>query len=170
MTLEIRLEAFEARALGVLVEKALTTPEQYPLTLNAVVNGANQKSNREPVLSLSDDAVSEALDGLIDKELARKVFPGNSRVDKYCHTATSTLKIDVTQLAVLAELLMRGPQSPAELRTRAGRMLPIDSAEQLSAVLDALSARSMVERVPPGRGYRAERFVQLLCPGLHGLD
>src|SRR5262245_29442341 len=128
---DIRLEAYEARVLSVLVEKALTTPEGYPLTLNAVVSGANQKSNRDPVLDLSDDAVSEALDGLIDKQLARKVFPGNSRVDKYCHTGTSALKVEIAQLAVLAELMMRGPQTPAELRPRVARMLPIESAEQL---------------------------------------
>jgi uncharacterized protein YceH (UPF0502 family) len=101
MDAEIRLEPYEARVLGVLVEKALTTPEQYPLTLNAVVNGANQKTNREPLLALSDDEVSEALDGLIDKELARKVFPGSSRVDKFCHTGTSTLKVEIAQLALL---------------------------------------------------------------------
>ena len=120
------MEAYEARVLSVLVEKALTTPEQYPLTLNAVVNGANQKSNRDPVLNLSDDAVSEALDGLIDKQLARKVFPGNSRVDKFCHTGTSALKVEIAQLAVLAELMMRGPQTPAELRARVARMVPVE--------------------------------------------
>jgi len=167
---EIRLEAFEARALGVLVEKALTTPEQYPLTLNAVVNGVNQKTNRDPLLALSDDAVSEALDGLIDKELARRVFPGNSRVDKFCHTGTSTLKVETAELAVLAELLMRGPQTPAELRTRASRMVPIESPERLAALLEGLLQRGFVERVPPGRGFRAERVAQRLCPGLHPLD
>ena len=167
---EIRLEPYEARALGVLVEKALTTPEQYPLTLNAVVNGANQKTNREPLLALSDDEASEALDGLIDKELARRVFPGNSRVDKFCHTGTSTLKVEIAQLALLAELLMRGPQTPAELRTRAARMVPIDSPERLIELLDPLLQRGLVERVPPGRGFRAERVAQRLCPGLHPLD
>ncbi len=166
----IQLTAVEARLLGVLVEKALTTPEQYPLTLNAVVNGANQKSNRDPVLALSDDEVSEGLDGLIDQALARKVFPGNSRVDKYCHTGTSRLKIEIGQLAVLAELLMRGPQSSAELRARAARMIALDPPEQLTAMLDVLIARGMVERVPPGRGSRVERYVQLFCPGLHSLD
>lgn len=166
----IRLEPYEARVLGVLVEKALTTPEQYPLTLNAVVNGANQKSNREPLLSLSEDEASEALDGLIAKELARRVFPGNSRVDKYCHTGTSTLKIDVAQLALLAELMMRGPQTPAELRLRAGRMVAIESAEALAAILATLEQRELVERVPPGRGFRAERVAQRLCPGLHPFD
>jgi uncharacterized protein YceH (UPF0502 family) len=167
---EVRLEPVEARALGVLVEKALTTPEQYPLTLNAVVNGANQKSNRDPVLELSDDAVTEALDGLINKELARKVFPGNSRVDKYCHTGTSTLKVEIAELALLAELMMRGPQTFAELRSRVSRMVPIESPERLTAWLDALEQRAMIERVPAGRGFRAERFAQLLCPGLHPLD
>ncbi len=167
---EVRLTPSEARVLGVLVEKALTTPEQYPLTLNAVVNGANQKSNRDPLLALSDDEVSEALDGLIDKELARKVFPGSSRVDKFCHTGTSTLKIEIAQLAVLAELLMRGPQSAAELRARAGRMVPIESPERLGALLDPLLERGMVERVAPGRGFRAERIAQRLAPGLHPLE
>ena len=167
---EIRLEAHEARVLGVLVEKALTTPEQYPLTLNAVVNGANQKTNRDPVLELSEEAVREALDGLVDKQLARKVFPGNSRVDKYCHTGTSTLKVEIGQLALLAELLMRGPQTPAELRSRAARMLPADTPEQLATWIDALEARGLIERVPAGRGFRAERIAQCLCPGLHALD
>jgi len=146
---ELRLEPYEARALGVLVEKALTTPEQYPLTLNAVVNGANQKVNRDPLLSLSDDEASEALDGLIDKELARKVFPGNSRVDKYCHTGTSTLKVEPVQLALLAELMMRGPQTPAELRVRAGRMMPIDAFWELgyrAASSDSCSPRSRTRR------------------------
>src|SRR5262245_40586016 len=167
---EIRLEPAEARVLGVLVEKALTTPEQYPLTLNAVTNGANQKSNRDPVLEFSEDVVSEALDGLVTKELARKVFPGNSRVDKYCHTGTSTLKVEIGQLALLAELMLRGPQTLAELRSRVSRMVPIESPERLTAWLDALEQRAMIERVPAGRGFRAERFAQLICPGLHPLD
>jgi len=82
---DLQLAPGEARLLGVLVEKALTTPEQYPLSLNAATLGANQKSNRFPVLSMSEDEASEALDGLIDKQLARKVYPGASRVDKYAH-------------------------------------------------------------------------------------
>jgi len=167
---EIRLQPLEARLLGVLVEKALTTPEGYPLSLNAAVLGANQKSNRDPLLALSDDEASDALDGLIDKQLVRKVFPGASRVDKYAHTGTSALKIEVSQLAILAELLMRGPQSLAELRTRAGRMIAIETAERLLELLAPLEARGMIERIPAGRGSRVERVVQLLCPGLHPLD
>jgi uncharacterized protein YceH (UPF0502 family) len=167
---ELRLTAGEARLLGVLVEKALTTPEQYPLSLNAATLGANQKSNRFPVLSLSEDEVSEALDGLIDKQLVRKVFPGASRVDKYAHTGTSALKIEITQLAVLAELLMRGPETHNELRTRVSRMIPLDSPAQLDALLRPLEARGMVERIPAGHGSRVERHVQCLSPGLHALD
>lgn len=168
--IDVRLTAGEARLLGVLVEKALTTPEQYPLSLNAAVLGANQKSNRLPVLALSDDEASEALDGLIDKQLARKVFPGNSRVDKYAHTGTSALKVEIAQLAVLAELLLRGPQSGAELRSHAGRMLPIDSPARLEALLGPLEQRGLVERLPPGHGSRVERWAQRLAPGLHALD
>ena len=170
MDAEVRLEPYEARVLGVLVEKALTTPEQYPLTLNALVSGANQKVNRDPLLALSDDEVNEALDGLIDKELARKVFPGNSRVDKFCHTGTSTLKVEIAQLALLAELMMRGPQTPAELRTRAGRMVPIESLERLAELIEPLERRGLIERIAPGRGFRAERLAQHLCSGLHPLD
>jgi hypothetical protein len=170
MDVEVRLEPYEARVLGVLVEKALTTPEQYPLTLNAVTNGANQRVNRDPVLALSEDEVSEALDGLITKELVRKVFPGNSRVDKYCHTGTSRLKIEIAQLALLAELMMRGPQSPAELRARAARMVAIDSPEHLAGLLEPLEQRGLVARVAPGRGFRVERVAQCLAPELHPLD
>lgn len=170
MDTDIRLTAGEARLLGVLVEKALTTPEQYPLSLNAATLGANQKSNRFPILSLSEDEVSEALDGLIDKQLVRKVFPGNSRVDKYAHTGTSALKIEIAQLAVLAELLMRGPQTHNELRTRVSRMLPIESPAHLDTLLQALEARGFVERLPAGHGSRVERHVQCLSPGLHALD
>jgi uncharacterized protein YceH (UPF0502 family) len=167
---EIRLTPGEARLLGVLVEKALTTPEQYPLSLNAATLGANQKSNRFPILALSEDEASEALDGLIDKQLVRKVFPGNSRVDKYAHTGTSALKIEIAQLAVLAELLMRGPQTHNELRTRVSRMIPIDSPAHLDSLLQPLEARGLVERIPAGHGSRVERHVQCLCPGLHALD
>lgn len=167
---ELQIGPVEARVLGVLVEKALTTPEQYPLTLNAVVNGANQKSNRDPVLALAEEEVDAALEGLIGKELARRVFPGNSRVDKYCHTGTSRLKIDPAAMAVLAELCMRGPQTPAELRARAGRMVEIPSPEYLREILGSLLDRGLIRRVPAGQGSRAERVAQILCPDLHSVE
>jgi uncharacterized protein YceH (UPF0502 family) len=167
---EVQLDTIEARLLAVLVEKALTTAEYYPLTLGAAVNGANQKSNRDPVLDLGEEEVDSALDRLIQKELARRVFPGNSRVDKYCHTGTSTLKIDPAALAVLAELLMRGPQTAAELRTRAGRMIEIDSPDALHELLRILLDHGFIRRVPAGHGSRTDRYAQLLCPDLHPLE
>ncbi len=147
---EMRLTPGEARLLGVLVEKALTTPEQYPLSLNAATLGANQKSNRDPVLSMSEDEASEALDGLIDKQLARKVFPGRAASTSTPIPGPPTLKVEIGQLALLAELLMRGPQTTAELRARASRMLPIDSLAHLDSLLEpARGARP--GRAPPGR-------------------
>src|SRR5687768_8855049 len=115
----------EARALGVLIEKATTTPEQYPLSLNALTNGANQKNNRDPVLSLSEDEIFEAVESLRDKQLAVRVDQAGSRVHKYKHTASETLRCSAGQLAVLAELLLRGPQTLGELRGRASRMHPL---------------------------------------------
>lgn len=170
MTLDIRLDPNEARVFGVLVEKALTTPEQYPLTVNAATNGANQKSNRDPVLSLAEDEVAAALERLEQKYMARKVFPMNSRVEKFCHNGKDALNLDAAGLAVLAELLMRGPQTPGDLRGRASRMAPIDSLDQLATVLETLIERGYVKRLPPLPGSRAERYVQLLSPDLHPLE
>ncbi len=170
MVRDIQLDANEARVFGVLIEKALTTPEQYPLTLNAATNGANQKSNRYPVLSLSEDEVADALERLVRKYLARKVFPGNSRVEKYCHNGKDGLGLDVPALAVLAELLMRGPQTPGELRTRVSRMTALESLDQLTGILEPLLAEGFIQRLPPAPGSRAERYVQLLSLGLHPLE
>jgi uncharacterized protein YceH (UPF0502 family) len=170
MQREIVLDAHEARVFGVLVEKALTTPEQYPLSINAATNGANQKSNRDPVLSLGEDEVAAALDRLEQKYLARKVFPGGSRVEKYVHLGKDGLGLDAAQLAVMAELLMRGPQTSGELRGRASRMIAIDSLEALAALLEPLVAEGFARRLDPAPGTRAERWVQLLSPDLHPLD
>ena len=167
MTLDIRLDPIEARLFGVLIEKALTTPDQYPLTVNSATNGANQKSNRDPILSLSEDEVEAALARLEQKYMARKVFPMNSRVEKYCHNGKDALALDAPALAVLAELLMRGPQTPGDLRGRAGRMAPIESLDQLTAILSILMERDFVRRLPAVPGGRAERYMQLLSPDLH---
>ena len=170
MTLDIRLDPHEARLFGVLVEKALTTPEQYPLTINAATNGANQKSNREPVLSLAEDEVDAALRRLEQKYMARKVFPSNSRVEKYCHNGKDALGLDAAGLAVLAELLMRGPQTPGDLRARAGRMTPFASLDEVMRTLGTLLERGLVQRLAPAPGSRVERYVQLLSPDLHRLE
>lgn len=170
MELNIQLDPIEARLFGVLIEKALTTPDQYPLTVNAATNGANQKSNREPVLSLDEVEVTMALERLIKKYLARKVFPGNSRVEKFCHNGKDAFALDSYALAILAELLMRGPQTLGELRTRCGRMVELGSLEDLQLILDPLITRGFVRSLPPAPGSRAERYVQLLCPDAHPLD
>jgi uncharacterized protein YceH (UPF0502 family) len=170
MQRDIQLDPYEARLFGVLIEKALTTPEQYPLSINAAMSGANQKSNRDPVLSLDEEQVAMALERLVQKYLARKVFPANSRVEKYCHNGKDGLGLDTQELALLAELLMRGPQTAGELRGRATRMQPIESLERLAEILNPLIERGLVKRIPPAPGSRTERYVQLLSPDLHPLD
>ncbi|HVN84844.1 MAG TPA: DUF480 domain-containing protein [Candidatus Binatia bacterium] len=163
----ITLDAHEARLFGVLIEKALTTPDQYPLSLNAAVNAANQKSNRDPLLSLSEEEVAAALDGLEKKYLVRRVF---SRVERYRHNGRDALNLDTAQLAILAELLMRGPQQPGELRARVSRMHAIESLDLLEQALAPLLERGFVQRLDPSPGSRAERYIQLLSPNLHPLD
>lgn len=164
---DIRLEPNEARVLGVLIEKQLTTPDQYPLSLNAATNGANQKSNRDPVLSLEEEEVTAALDGLERKYLVRRVF---SRVERYQQTAKETLKLQYPELAIIAELLMRGPQTPGELRARVSRMSEVESIGQLMAYLANLIERGFIQRIGAAPGGRTERYVQLLSPGLHPVD
>ncbi|HEY8669012.1 MAG TPA: YceH family protein [Tepidisphaeraceae bacterium] len=163
------LTANEARVLGVLVEKAQTTPEQYPLTLNAATNGANQKNNRDPVMNLSDDDVLDALNALRDKKLVVRVDLAGSRVPKYRHSATDGLGITMRELIILAELLLRGPQTVGELRGRASRMHPLESMEMVTSVLQTLMTRPepLVRELPPSPGSRAQRYVQLLSPDAH---
>ena len=159
----------EARVLGVLIEKALTTPDHYPLSINALLNGANQKSNRFPVTSYVEAEVVVALQGLVPKGLAGRVVGAGSRVEKFRHTANGKLDLDDAHVAILAELLLRGPQMPGELRARVHRMAPTPKAEDLKARLELLVARGFARRLPPAPGSRAERYEQLLSPGLHAL-
>lgn len=168
----IRLSPHECRVLGVLVEKAQTTPGQYPLSLNGLVVGCNQKNNREPVTNLSEEAVFDAVDALRQKGLVREAMLSGSRVAKYRHVAREVLSLSTPELVVVAELLMRGPQSPAELRARATRMHPLESQEAVQSILDGLASRPepMVVRLGPQAGSRATRYAQLLCPDLHPLD
>ncbi|MHC5022848.1 MAG: YceH family protein [Planctomycetota bacterium] len=165
----VELSEHEARVLGVLVEKAHTTPSQYPMTLNAIVNACNQKSNRHPVMSLSEDQVLSALDGLRGRQLSREVMLSGSRVPKYRHTAREALEVETSELVVLAELLLRGPQTLGELRGRASRMHTLESLEIVRHVLEHLMERAqpLVRGLGPVPGSRAERFAQLLCPVTH---
>ena len=155
---DITLDPHEARVLGVLVEKELSTPDQYPLTLNAATNGANQKNNRDPVLELSEREVDAALRKMIVKGLVGAVHPVGSRVEKFRHNAEAILAVDKPKLAVLAELLLRGVQQPGELRGRASRMSPIDSLGALAGILAPMVEAGLVVRLDPAPGSRAERY------------
>jgi hypothetical protein len=176
----IQLSPDECRVLGTLIEKAQTTPAQYPLTLNALTTGVNQKSNRFPVVNLDEERVLDALDGLKRHGLARDVLLTGSRVTKYRHVAREALGVDTAQLVVIAELLLRGPQTPGELRQNASRMHPLDSLETVQNVLNSLISRApgadgatppaLVRQVAPAPGTRAARYAQLICPTLHRLD
>lgn len=166
------LTADESRVLGVLVEKALTTPEQYPLSLNAVVNGSNQKNNRDPVIAMDEGRAFEALEGLRAKGLVVRADMAGSRVNKFRHHASEALHVRTAELALLAELLLRGPQTLGELRGRASRMSPFESTDAVKSMLTALMQRDepLVRQLPPSPGSRAERYAQLLSPDLHSLQ
>jgi uncharacterized protein len=176
----VNLTFNEARVLGTLIEKAQTVPAQYPITLNSLVLGCNQKNNREPVTNLSEDDVLDALDGLRGKKLAAEVMLSGSRVSKYRHLAREGLAVSTAQLVILAELLLRGPQSLGELRGRASRMHPLESLEAVQEILNSLMRRGegegaeagepLVRSVAPAPGSRAMRFAQLLAPDIHPLD
>ena len=168
----IEFSPIESRVLGVLVEKDKTTPEQYPLSLNAIVNGCNQKNNRDPVTSISDNDAFGALELLREKKLVIRVDTIGSRVKKYRHNFAEVLRLRGGEVAILAELLLRGPQTLGELRGRASRMQPLESLDEVKDLLRALMEREepLVQQLLPSPGSRAERYAQLLCPTLHSLD
>ena len=162
----LELTPDEARVLGVLIEKAQTTPEQYPLSVNAIMNGANQKNNRDPVITMDEGRAYEAVEGLRTKGLAIRVDQANSRVHKYRHNTVDVLRIRTGEMAILAELLLRGPQTLGELRGRASRMHPLESIDAVKDLLRALTDRPepLVRQIAPSPGTRAERYQQLLSP------
>jgi uncharacterized protein YceH (UPF0502 family) len=165
----------ERRVLGVLVEKAKTTPDVYPLSLNSLVTGCNQKSNRDPVLDLTDLDVEEALAAAQKKGLAIKITGG--RVERWRHSLYEAWRADKVELAILAELLLRGPQTEGELRGRASRMEPIENLDTLRALLKPLVERRMVVYLSPeGRrgtvvthGFHAPEELKAL-PARHQAD
>lgn len=164
MTLHEPLDAIETRVLGVLIEKELTTPDQYPLSLNGLMNGCNQKSNRHPVMALDEQAVASALDRLRLQQLVGERRSSGSRVAKYQHTAREKLGVDGAALAVLAELLLRGAQQPGELRSRASRMESVADLAALEAHIATLERMGYAVRLPPAPGSRAPRVDQALSP------
>src|SRR3954471_7808735 len=147
----VPLSPRERRVLGVLVEKAKTTPEYYPLTIAAIVTGSNQKSNRDPVTNYDADDVEEILNGLRKKGAAVMVEAGG-RVVRWKHTLYDWLKVNKVELAVVVELLLRGPQTEGDLRSRASRMEPFPDLASLQTVLESLAARDLVVYLsPPGQ-------------------
>jgi uncharacterized protein len=140
----ILLNAVEARVLGALVEKDNTTPEYYPLSLNALVNACNQKSNRDPVMDLGEDAVRQALHSLAEKGVATASRSGDHRVTKYEHQLQEVFNFNRLETAIVCELLLRGPQTPGELRNHTERM---HHSEELGEVLSTL--QRLMEREPP---------------------
>ena len=146
------LEAHQRRVLGVLIEKAKTTPAAYPMTVNAIVAGCNQKNNRDPLMTLDDIDVTNALTELRDLEVVSEV-DWIGRVPKYKHRAYEWLGVNKAEIAVMTELLLRGAQALGELRGRAARMEPIADLASLKPIVDGLVARGlMIEITPPGRG------------------
>jgi uncharacterized protein YceH (UPF0502 family) len=143
--MKIELTPIEARVIGCLIEKQITTPDQYPLSLNALVNACNQKSNRDPLMDLDERTVQGTVDGLAKKHFILERSGFGSRVPKYqhrfCNTEYGSLKFTPHELAIVCEMLLRGPQTPGELRPRAGRMALFSDTEQVEAVLEGLRKR-----------------------------
>jgi uncharacterized protein len=173
--MKIMLTPIEARVIGCLIEKQITTPDQYPLSLNALVNACNQKSNRDPVLELEERAVQQTLDDLSRKHFVVEKSGFGSRVPKYqhrfCNTEYGTLKFDPQELAIVCELLLRGPQTPGELRSRAARMAPFTDVSQVEAALTRLSDREegpFVTRLAREPGRRESRYAHLFSGEVAG--
>ena len=164
----IEFSPYEARIIGCLLEKEITTPEQYPLSLNALTNACNQKSNRDPVLNLDETSVQQTLDGLNKKYLVSEESGYGSRVAKYrhrfCNTEYGTLKFSPQELGIVCELLLRGPQTPGELRSHASRLCALKDVVGAEAVLDQLAQREdgpFVVRLPREPGKRESRYAHL---------
>ena len=163
--MDIQLSEVEARVLGSLIEKELTTPAYYPLSLNALVNACNQKSNRDPYMNLDEDAVRDALRSLNQKELAGPADNMESRVKKYEHRLQEVFNFTRHETAILCELLLRGPQTPGELRSRADRMHRFDDLGIVQSTLQRLMKREppLAKLLPRQPGTKEARYAHLLC-------
>ncbi|MEC7941849.1 MAG: YceH family protein [Pseudomonadota bacterium] len=167
--MNIVLSPIEARIIGCLIEKEVTTPDHYPLTLNSLTTACNQKSNREPVLSLSESEVLDAVDGLIARRMVSDESSFNSRVNKYqhrfCNTEFGDLQFTEQQRAIICCMLLRGPQTPGELRTRTGRLANFTDVKEVEATLEKLATReagALVVKLPREAGKRESRYQHLL--------
>src|ERR1700758_677589 len=161
----IVVNAAEARVLGALAEKESTTPDYYPLSLNALVNACNQKSNRDPVMNLDEDAVRDALDSLNAKNLAGAVSGAESRVTKYEHRLQEVFNFTRGEAAVVCALLLRGPQTPGELRGHSERMYQFTELSDVQSTLQRLMTRepALVRVLPRQPGTKEARYLHLFC-------
>src|SRR3569833_32399 len=161
----VKLTASEARALGALVEKEATTPDYYPLSLNALINACNQRSNREPVMDLDEEMVRQALHGLEDDGLAGRARSADGRVTKYEHWLGEAFNFSRAETALICVLLLRGPQTPGELRGRTERLHEFTEIGDVTAGLQKLMEREppLVTLLPRQPGARESRYAHLLC-------
>lgn len=175
-TLKINLSVYEARVIGSLIEKEITTPEQYPLSLNALTNACNQKSSRDPVLDLDEAQVLQTLDGLAKKFLVSRNSGFGSRVTKFqhrfCNTEFGELQLSKPEVAIICELLLRGPQTPGELRARTERLYGFGDVSEVEAALIGLQERDepLVAKLPREPGKRESRYVHLFSHDVHEQD
>lgn len=158
--MDILLTDIEARVLGSLMEKSMTTPEYYPLSLNGLTNACNQKSNRDPVLSLDETTVVRALDSLREKQLV--VLSASSRVPRYAEVFADTRKLVTRETSLLMVLLLRGPQTVGELRTRTERSYRFEDLAEVEATLDELAESGYVKKLPRMAGRKESRYAHLL--------
>lgn len=164
------ISAIEMRVVGCLIEKEITTPDQYPLSLNSLVNACNQKSNREPVTHFSELDVQDTVDALLARGLVTEVQASHSRVNKYqhrfCNTEFSDLQLSPAETAVVCLLFLRGAQTPGELRSRSGRLHSFSSREEVEEALTLLQAktgRPYVRQLPREAGKREQRYQECFC-------
>lgn len=168
--MNIQLSPLEARVIGCLIEKEVTIPDHYPLTLNSLTTACNQKSNREPVLNLSEAEVQDTVEALIARRLVSDESSFNSRTSKYqhrfCNTEFGDLKLNEQELGLVCCLLLRGAQTPGELRTRTNRLCNFSDVKETEAVLDRLANRdsgALVVKLPREPGKRESRYHHLFC-------
>lgn len=168
--MKVELTAIEARVIGCLIEKEVTTPDQYPLSLNALTNACNQKSNREPVMSLSEADVLDAVDALIERRLVSDESGFNSRVSKYqhrfCNTEFGDLQLTKQEKGIVCCMLLRGAQTPGEIRTRTNRLATFNDVKEVENVLEHLASDEkgpLVVKLPREAGKRESRYMHLFC-------
>ncbi|HEY4970813.1 MAG TPA: DUF480 domain-containing protein [Steroidobacteraceae bacterium] len=176
--MNIELSPNEARVIGCLLEKEVTTPDQYPLSLNALTNACNQKTNRDPVLELTEAVVQQTVDALMKKYLVSDRSAGyGGRVTKYkhrfCNTEFGSLKFSKQEFGIICVLLLRGPQTPGELRARTNRLCEFADSEQVEATLKGLMAREdgpFIARLPRAAGARESRYAHLFSGVIESVE